>query len=106
MSRNEDGFVHKQDIRGWDFPDMMQRDARIAKMDQQGVEAGLMLGTAMLQAENELHDDVPALYANIRSYNRWLDEEWGFNRDGRIITAPMISLMDAKLATDELDRLV
>ena len=103
---NQEGFVHKQVIRGWDFPDMMQRDARIAKMDEQGVQTGLMLGTAMLQAENELHDDIPALYANIRSYNRWLDAEWGFDRDGRIVTAPMISLMDADLAVAELDRLI
>jgi predicted TIM-barrel fold metal-dependent hydrolase len=101
-----EGFVHKEIIRGWDHPNMMQRQARIAKMDEQGVEAGLLLGTAMLQAENELHDDVPALYANIRSYNRWLDEDWGFNRDGRIITAPMISLVDAELATAELDRII
>src|SRR5262249_34925634 len=103
---NEDGFVHREVIRGWDYPEMMQRDPRIARMDQQGVQSGLMLGTVMLQAENELHDDIPALYANIRSYNEWLDEEWGFNRDGGIVTAPMISLMDASLATSELDRLV
>ncbi|MCK9927941.1 amidohydrolase [Frankia sp. Mgl5] len=103
---SKDGFVHREIIRGWDHPDMMQRDARIAKMDEQGVQAGLMLGTAMLQAENELHDDVPALYANIRAYNRWLDEEWGFNRDNRIITAPMISLVDAELATAEIERVI
>lgn len=103
---SDEGFVHRQIIRGWDYPDMMQRDARLAKMDQFGVQAGLMLGTMMLQAENELHDDVPALYANIRSYNRWLDAEWGFDRDGRIITAAMISLMDPELAIAELDRLI
>lgn len=103
---SQEGFVHREVIRGWDFPDMMQRDARIAKMDQQGVQAGLMLGTAMLQAENELHDDIPALYANIRSYNRWLDDEWGFDRDRRIVTAPMISLVDPELATAELERLI
>jgi predicted TIM-barrel fold metal-dependent hydrolase len=66
----------------------------------------LMLGTAMLQAENELHDDIPALYANIRSYNRWLDDEWGYDRDGRILTAPMISLMDPDLAIAEVDRVL
>ena len=103
---SEQGFVHDGPIRGWDYPDMMRRDARIAKMDEQGVESGLMLGTAMLQAENELYDDVPALYANIRSYNRWLDEEWGFNRDNRIIGAPMFSLMEPELAVAELDRLI
>jgi predicted TIM-barrel fold metal-dependent hydrolase len=100
------GFVHRDIIRGWDYPDMMQREARIAKMDQQGVQSGLILGTMMLQAENELHDDIPALYANIRSYNRWLDDEWGFDRDGRIITAAMISLMEPELAVAELDRLL
>ena len=103
---SQDGFVHREIIRGWDYPEMMQRGPRLARMDAQGVQAGLMLGTAMLQAENELHDDVPALYANIRSYNRWLDEEWGFNRDGRIITAPMISLMDPELAIAEIDRVI
>lgn len=103
---NPNGFVHHDVIRGWDFPDMMQREPRIAKMNEQGVQGGLMLGTMMLQAENELHDDIPALYANIRSYNRWLDEEWGYNRDGRIITAPMISLMDSELATAELERVL
>ena len=103
---SDDGFVHREVIRGWDYPDMMQRDARVAKMDAQGVQSGLMLGTMMLQAENELHDDIPALYANIRSYNRWLDAEWGFDRDGRILTAAMISLMDPELAIAELERLV
>ncbi|CUU55016.1 amidohydrolase [Frankia sp. CcI49] len=103
---SKEGFVHHEVIRGWDYPDMMLRDARIAKMDEQGVQAGLMLGTAMLQAENELHDDIPALYANIRAYNRWLDEEWGFDRDNRIITAPMISLMDPERAITELDKVI
>jgi predicted TIM-barrel fold metal-dependent hydrolase len=103
---SEDGFVHREVIRGWDYPDMMQRGARVAKMDAQGVQSGLMLGTMMLQAENELHDDIPALYANIRSYNRWLDAEWGFDRDGRIITAAMISLMDPALAIAEVERLI
>ena len=103
---NQEGFVHKQIIRGWDYPDMMQREPRIAKMNEQGVRGGLLLGTMMLQAENEMHDDIPALYANIRSYNRWLDEEWGYNRDGRIVTAPMISLLDPELAIAEVERVL
>jgi predicted TIM-barrel fold metal-dependent hydrolase len=103
---NKDGFVHRDVIRGWDYPDMMQRGPRLAKMDEQGVQSGLLLGTMALQMENELHDDIPALYANIRSYNRWIDDEWGFNRDGRIITAALISLVDPERAIAELDRLI
>jgi predicted TIM-barrel fold metal-dependent hydrolase len=101
-----DGFVIHDPIRGWDHPDMMQRAPRIAKMNEFGVRGGLMLGTSMLAAENELHDDIPALYANIRSYNRWLDDEWGYNRDGRIVTAPMMTLLDPELAIAELERVL
>src|SRR6266550_1194503 len=51
---NREGFVHRDIIRGWDFPDMMQRDARIKKMDEQGVQTGLLLGTTAVGVEHEL----------------------------------------------------
>jgi hypothetical protein len=54
---NEEGFVHKKIIRGWDHPDMMQREPRIAKMNAQGVRDGLMLGTMMLQVERRAYRD-------------------------------------------------
>ena len=103
---NEEGFVHREIIRGWDHPEMMNRDARIALMEQQGVQAGLILGTTAVGVEHELADDVPALYANVRAYNRWVDEAWGFDRDGRIFTAAWVSFMDPELATAEIDRVI
>jgi predicted TIM-barrel fold metal-dependent hydrolase len=103
---NQEGFVHREIIRGWDHPHMMMRDERIAKMDAQGVQAGLILGTMALQAEHELHEDIPALYANIRSYNRYVDDEWGFDRDGRLFSAGLMSLIDPELAVAELDRII
>jgi len=75
-------------------------------MDAQGVQAGLLLGTTALGVEHELVDDVPALYANVRAYNRWVDEAWGFDRDGRLLTAAWISLIDPELAAAELDRVI
>ena len=43
-------------------------------------------------------DDTEELYAVFRAYNAWLDEDWGYDRDGRIQTGPMLSLMDAASA--------
>jgi predicted TIM-barrel fold metal-dependent hydrolase len=103
---NQEGFVHREIIRGWDHPEMMNRDARIALMEEQGVQAGLILGTTAVGVEHELADDVPALYANVRAYNRWVDEAWGFDRDGRIFTAAWVSFMDPELAVAEIDRVI
>src|SRR5206468_2426019 len=103
---SREGFVHREIIRGWDFPDMMHRAARIEKMDEQGVQTGLLLGTTAVGVEHELHDDIPALYAAIRAYNRWVDEDWGFDRDGRLFTAAWISLIDPERAAAELDEVI
>ena len=40
------------------------------------------------------------------AYNRWLDDDWGYDRDGRILTGPMISLMDPVAAEAEVDRVL
>ena len=38
-----------------------------------------------------------------RAFNRWLDDDWGFDRgDGRLYAAPMITLADAELAAAEV----
>ena len=42
----------------------------------------------------------------VRSYNEWLDDDWGYDRDGRIQTAPLLCLGDPAAAEAELARLV
>ena len=69
--------MHDEIIRGWDYPDMMQAARGSPRWMSGRRRAGSCSGPVMLQAENEPYDDVPPLYANIRSYNRWLDDEWG-----------------------------
>ena len=41
-----------------------------------------------------------------RAFNRWLDEDWGFSYQDRIIAAPMLSLADPDGALAELDWLL
>jgi cytochrome P450 len=38
-----------------------------------------------------------------RAFNRWVDEDWGFNYQDRIFAAPYISLCDVDWAVEELE---
>ena len=40
------------------------------------------------------------------AFNRWLEEDWGFDYEGRLIAAPMLSLADPDAAVAEVDSLL
>ncbi len=82
------------------------REARLATMDEQGLEAVLMFPTLGCGVEQALRDDIPATMATLTAFNRWLDEDWGFSHRDRILAAPMLSLADPKAALDELEWLL
>ena len=65
-------------------PEYLDREARIKVMDAQGVERAVLFPSAMALSVENYVKNVPAAYANIASFNRWFDEEWGFNRNGRL----------------------
>jgi predicted TIM-barrel fold metal-dependent hydrolase len=88
------------------IPEFMNRDARLAKMDEQNLEAVLMLPTLGCTVEYELGDDVAAAAANVRAFNRWLEDDWGYAYRNRIFAAPMFSLADVDAAVTELDRVL
>ena len=79
------------------------RDARIAKLDEQGLDAALLFPTLGCGVEHALRHDIPATMASLSAFNRWLDEDWGFSYQDRIIAAPMISLADPEAAVREID---
>lgn len=82
------------------------RDARIKVMDGQGVERAVLFPSAMALSVENYVKSVPAAYANIRAFNRWFDEEWGFNRDGRLFAPALLSLADRELAVAEAERVL
>lgn len=82
------------------------RDDRIAVMDEQGIGAALMFPTLGCGVEEALRGDIPATMAGLEAFNRWLDEDWGYNYKGRILAAPMISLADPDAAAAEVDRVI
>ena len=87
-------------------PSYRDRDARLATMDEQGLEAALLFPTLGCGVEHALRFDIPATVASVTAFNRWLDDDWGFSYRDRIIAAPMISLADPEAAVREIDRVL
>jgi len=104
----EGGSPSLRPIDGLSVPEFVDRGARLAKMDEQGVEACLILPTAGVGVEPQLRElrHREALYPSLRAFNRWLEEDWGYGRDGRLYGAPLASLVDLGEALAELDRVI
>jgi predicted TIM-barrel fold metal-dependent hydrolase len=79
---------------------------RLPYLDAQGLEKVLLFPTLGCGVEQALRFDIPATMATITAFNRWLEDDWGFAHEGRIITAPMLSLADPDAAVAEIDSLV
>ncbi|MGD9794398.1 MAG: amidohydrolase family protein [Acidimicrobiia bacterium] len=87
-------------------PEYRVRDARLKVMDAQKVDFSWLLPSLGLGLEEMLADDSELLYAITGAYNTWLDEDWGYDRDGRIQTGPLISLIEPELAEAEVKRVL
>jgi len=86
------------------LPDQYRdRDARLRTMDEQGVERAVFFPTLGVGIDGLNADNVRMTYKLFRAFNLWLDDDWGFNRDGRIYAPPFIPMLDPQLACDELD---
>jgi predicted TIM-barrel fold metal-dependent hydrolase len=85
--------------------EFLDRDKRLVTMDDQGIEGCLMFPASAVVVER-FFADPEELYANFRSWNRWLEEEWGYAYRERIFAPPMVSLRDVNLAVAEVRRLI
>ncbi|MGI8329421.1 amidohydrolase family protein [Actinomadura scrupuli] len=101
-----DGFTHREVINARDHPAFIEKPARLRLMDEQGLEATIVLPTLGVAVEYDMRDDVELTYASLRAFNRWLEEDWGYGADGRIFGAPMLSLLDLGHAMTELHRVI
>lgn len=84
-------------------PEYRDRDARLALMDEQGLQGAILLPTLGVGMEQPLVDDPEALVAVFRAFNRWIDEDWGFAYKERIFAAPVFTLVDPDEAALELE---
>jgi predicted TIM-barrel fold metal-dependent hydrolase len=109
--RNEDGLDLKTmfgELEPIDrHPAYRRRDARVALLDEQGLDGALLFPTLGVGMQEALRRDVPALHAAFTAFNTWLDEDWGFDRgDGRLYAAPMIIFADPDRAVAEVARVL
>ena len=79
------------------------RDARLATMDEHGLDKVWLFPTLGMIYEEPLKDDPEAVTLLFTAFNRWLDEDWGFAYQDRIFAAPYISLVDVDWACAELE---
>jgi predicted TIM-barrel fold metal-dependent hydrolase len=87
-----------------EHPEYQHRDARVNVMDTQDIETVFMLPTFACGVEEALKNDIDGTMATVHAFNLWLDEDWGFHRpDGRIVSAPIISLADPVKAVEEVE---
>jgi predicted TIM-barrel fold metal-dependent hydrolase len=87
-------------------PEYQDHDQRLEKMDEQGLGAAVLFPTLGCGVEQGLRDDIPATMATLTAFNRWLEEDWGFDYRGRLIAAPMLSLADTDAAVTEVESLI
>jgi predicted TIM-barrel fold metal-dependent hydrolase len=84
-------------------PAYRDRDARLAVMDEQGVERVWMFPTLGMIYESLLRDDPVATTTTFRAFNRWVEEDWGFAYQDRLFAAPYITLADPEWAVEEVE---
>ncbi|HET9729008.1 MAG TPA: amidohydrolase family protein [Acidimicrobiia bacterium] len=79
------------------------RDARLARLDEFGLEAVWLFPTLGVLYEELLKHDLEAVTTLFSAFNRWLDDDWGFAYRDRIFGAPYLTLADLDWAIVELE---
>jgi len=87
-----------------DHPEWRERGPRLNVMDEQGVQAAVMLPSAGVFLEYDFQSRPDALAANYQAFNHWLEEDWGYGGDGRIFAVPILTLTDLDKAVQECER--
>jgi predicted TIM-barrel fold metal-dependent hydrolase len=79
------------------------RDARLAVMDEQGLEKAWLFPTLAVGIEGLNPDNSRMTYKLFHAFNQWLEEDWGYSYQDRIYSVPAIPVLDPVLATRELE---
>lgn len=99
-------YNKKNKMRAEDDPSFLDFEARLKFMDSEGVEAAVLYPSLAVMVEQHLKNDVEATYANLNAFNRWIEDDWGYNTEGRLFSVPLMSLLDIDQAVAELDRVL
>ncbi len=81
----------------------IDKDARVAKLEQQGLESVWLFPTLGVLYEELIHTDIEAVKHLFAGFNQWLLEDWGFNYQDKIYAAPYMALGDVDFAVSQLE---
>ena len=97
----------ESNVSGWihPTPDMYDRDARIKKLDEFGVE-GCLLFIGEFTSTLGYYDDPEAGHAVLHAYNEWMHDNWGLNYQDRLYATGCLALWDTEKAIAEADWLI
>ena len=88
------------------LPGFQNREARLALMDEQNLQAAILLPSLAVCVEHPLRHDPELSSAVLRAFNRWLEDEWGYAYQDRIFGVPLIGLRDVAAGCAELTRVI
>lgn len=97
------GVITEQRLTEANRPEFTDPAARLAWMDEHRVERAVVVPSLGGVVESFMDDDPLQTDANLRAFNRWLDDEWGLVYRDRIFTTPMVSLLDVDLAVGQIE---
>jgi predicted TIM-barrel fold metal-dependent hydrolase len=77
---------------------------RLELMNEQGIDAALMIPTLASLVEERLRDDPELTQVALHAFNEWLHDDWSYDYEGRIFSTPIINpcVLDAGIAELEL----
>jgi len=84
------------------IPAFREPVARLAAMDELGVDYALMFPTLASLLEERIRDDPELIHDIVHALNEWMYETWSFNYADRIFATPVITLPIVDRALDEL----
>jgi predicted TIM-barrel fold metal-dependent hydrolase len=84
-------------------PAFFEPAARLALMDEQGLDRTLLFPTLATFLEEKTRSDPDLLHAAVHALNQWIHETWTFNYRDRIFPTPVITLAIVEKAVAELE---
>ncbi|MEM7139892.1 MAG: amidohydrolase family protein [Actinomycetota bacterium] len=84
----------------------MNNDARVAKLEEQGLSGCWLFPTLGVLYEELIKDDIEACSVMMSAFNQWLLDDWGYDYQDMIFGAPYLCLGDVDAAAAEVDKVV
>ncbi len=84
----------------------IDRDARVSRLEQQGLSGVWLFPTLGVLYEELIHEDIDACKVLFGAFNQWLQEDWGCAYQDKIFAAPYMALGDVDFAVAEFEKAV